>query len=117
MVINIPGFTRLEECPRTIGCTAKVVWKDADGNLFRLDTNHGGDFVPHECLVRGSEKPSFAYLGEWYNKNTQRTRWVGPKRLERSVMKRPADKRAKPGDWQLVRTMVAKLEWEDSIIF
>lgn len=109
-VPNIPGWTRLEECPRTIGCTAKVVWRDADKNLFKWDPTQL-DFVPHECLVRGSEKPQVAYMAEWYNHRTGRTRWVGPERLERTVRKPPADKRNRSSDWELKNVYISNLEW------
>lgn len=106
---NIPGWARLEQCPKTSGCAARVVWKDADGNLFRLD-GRSGDFVEHHCQVRGSEKPTVAYLGEWYNPKTNRTRWVGPKRLRESAQRPPMDNSKL---WKLRSVLRATLVWEE----
>lgn len=105
---NIPGWTRLESCPATPGCSARVLWKDADQKLFRLDTRSGG-FVPHICHVRGSETPEIAYLGEWQNERTKQTRMIGPKRLRRSAENAPGDNKK---EWILKRVLISELNWK-----
>lgn len=108
---NIPGWARLEACPITPGCVAKVVYRDADGNLFRLNPRNG-DFTPHKCHVRGSERPSRVYAGKWRNKRTDRIRWNGPKRLRASAEKPPSDENTRPEDWEYIETYFADLKWK-----
>lgn len=107
---NIPGWARLEQCPKTPGCSARVVWRDADNKLWRLDTRIG-EFTPHHCQVRGSDAPTIVYLGEWYNKETGRTRWIGPKRVRKSAEIAPADKSK---NWKHISTKIGTITWEDA---
>lgn len=108
---NIPGWTRHEICPITPGCTAKVVWVDADGTVWRLNPKTRNDFVIHQCQVKGSNKPQIAYLGEWYNERTGRTRWTGPERLETSARKPPATS-GNRNEWIFIRVHTSPLKWE-----
>src|SRR5690606_37882977 len=97
--MDIPGYTKLSRCPKTPECTRKALWRKNDtGELFHLKAR-AMDFVAHTCNVRGSELPKHVFIGEWYNKRTGRTRWVGPFRLQKSAEKRPADRTSGPEDW------------------
>lgn len=113
--MNLPE--KLSKCPRTLECTAKAVFQDDEGNLFRFD-EHGKKFVPHVCTTKSSEKPKIVYTGQWYNHDTNRTRWTGPFRMQRSAEIPPVDARfRKRGStdnpvWELKGIEVSELKWE-----
>jgi hypothetical protein len=109
---------RLDHCPVTPECVAKVLFLSEDGEVYRF-SNHGNLFTKHICTTRNaSQKPTIAYLGEWLNQRTGRTRWTGPFRMRRSAESPPYDKafRRRSGGhedaWKLKEVYVAKTEWE-----
>lgn len=111
--MNMPE--KLGQCPVTPECTARKLYRDPEGNVYRLDVKRG-EFVSHACSVKGSEKPALMYLGEWYNTVTKRTRWIGPTRLRSSAEKPPTDQRyRKRGsaitEWVLVKVWVTQADW------
>lgn len=113
-MINIPGYKTHEKCPITPGCTAQRIFEsDADGKMYSLLMD-AKDFIEHSCRVRGSEKPQVAYLGEWFNKRTNRTRWIGPARLETAVQRRPTDTHSSDDDWVYKGAKISKLDWMDT---
>lgn len=103
----------VNKCPITPECTSKKLYKDDDGGIFRLDPKKG--FVPHVCNARGSEMPKLMYVGEWYNKATKRSRFIGPFRMRRSAEIPPPDsnyrKRGGNPVWQLKDTWVTETNW------
>lgn len=116
MTLSMPK--PLDKCPRTPECVSQVLYKDDEGNLYRLDTK-SREFVPHICSTKGaSEKPRVVYLAEWRNIKTGRTRWVGPARMRKSVEIAPADgayRRRGPNgtsDWEHVATFITVTRWE-----
>lgn len=108
---------KLNKCPKTPECSAKLLYRDDEGNLYTLNIK-GREFRPHICNTRNSGvKPSVAYLGEWYNKETKRTRWLGPERLRRTVEKPPYDERyrrrgSQETPWILKRVLISELDWK-----
>lgn len=112
--MNLPE--RLTKCPRTPECTAKVVFRDSEGNLFRLDAR-SQSFEPHKCNAQSaSELPAMAYVGEWFNKRTRRTRFIGPVRMRKSAEIPPKDegyrKRGSDDNWELKNVYVTSLNWQ-----
>lgn len=109
---------KLNRCPVQAGCAAKVLFRDKDtGNLYRLDAR-SQDFVPHECNTRNASKlPEFAYAAAWYNRETGRTRFIGPERLKRTVLKKPSDERyrRRGGNdaWELKKIYETRLDWKE----
>jgi hypothetical protein len=109
---------KLERCPITPECTMTRLWQGEDGKVYRFDV--GTDkFVLHICNSRGkSQKPTIAYLGEWLNVRTGRTRFIGPHRMRRSAETAPYDKAFKKRsqghdeDWVLRDVWMTKLKWE-----
>lgn len=103
----------LAHCPISPECTAKKLYQDDDGKVYRIS---GSSFVPHLCTVKNSEKPELAYLGEWFNHDTGRTRWIGPVRMRRTAEIAPTDGRfkrrgaAKTG-WELMGVHITDLKW------
>lgn len=113
--MNMPE--RLTSCPRSPECTMRVIYRDSEGNLYRYDT-HDNQFKPHRCSTVASEKPKMCYLAEWFNKESGRTRWVGPERMRKSAEKPPADEKyrrrgagANPV-WELKNIYVSELNWK-----
>lgn len=81
--MNMPE--KLTKCPKTPECSAKAVFRDQEGNLFRFDAREL-EFVPHICSTANASKlPEIAYCGEWYNTFTNRTRFTGPHRMRKSA--------------------------------
>jgi hypothetical protein len=93
---------------------AKKVFIDQDtGTIYRMDPR-ALTFVPHECNVRGSELPTRVYVGKWFNRRTQRTRWIGPFRMRKSAENPPKDNKTRHGhdEWKLDETYVAEnIHW------
>lgn len=110
--MDIPGYTKLKRCPKTPECTRRALWRrDDTGELFQLGKK-GTDFVEHACTVKGSELPKHVYIGEWHNKRTGRTRWIGPTRLRRSAEIVPNDYTSAPEDWELKGTLIGSINWD-----
>lgn len=115
--MNLP--TRLNKCPAKPECVAKVVFRDEEtGKLYRLDTK-AKEFIPHVCTTKGSsEFPIIAYASAWLNKETGKTRYLGPARSRSTVEKSPYDDRyRKRGSdvndvWDLKGLFIAKLDWK-----
>lgn len=111
---------KLDHCPITPECVQRRLFEQ-DGNIYRYDERKG-IFLPHTCTSKGTEskKPDMIYLGEWRNRRTGRTRWVGPNRMRKSVEVPPADNGKVTGrspdqraeEWALVETYVARIDWE-----
>jgi hypothetical protein len=106
----------VDRCPVSPECTQTRLFQGNDGKVYRYDVR-SNKFMPHTCNTRiVSEKPQLAYLGEWFNKRTQRTRWIGPKRMRKSVETPPKDqgfrKRGGDRDWELRQTWVATTDWK-----
>jgi hypothetical protein len=109
--MKIPGYNTLTTCPKTPGCISKQLFQNQkSGELFDFKMVDEV-FKPHNCRVRGSQVPLVAYMAEWENIRTGRKRFVGPKRLERSVERCPNDLTTRAKDWKLVQKYVADIEW------
>lgn len=111
--MNMPE--KLTKCPKTPECSAKVVFRDEEGHLFRFDARKL-EFFPHKCSVQNASKlPELGYCGEWYNTTTKRTRFIGPVRMRRSAETPPADKRYRQrGDnpeWVLMAVYMTPFNW------
>lgn len=109
---------RLDKCPISPECVHRKLVQDPDtGKLYQIDKS--GNFVTHVCTSKGthSNKPEVAYMGEWLNEETKRTRWIGPERMRKSAEKAPYDERyrkrgSKYTPWKLVATYITKFNWE-----
>lgn len=105
----------ITQCPISPECTSKKLYKDDEGNIYRLDARMA-EFVPHVCNTRSSEIPGIMYVGEWYNSSTKRTRYVGPSRMRRSAEIPPADgnyrKRGSNPVWTLVDVWISETRWK-----
>lgn len=106
----IPGMTKLNECPKTLGCDSKSLWQDVEGGLWRF-SQMDHTFLEHICRIPKNEKPEYSYMGEWFNKRTGRTRWITGTLL-RSVKIAPVSRTAPKEEWELKNTFVSKLSWE-----
>jgi len=108
---------QLNRCPITPECTAKKLFTDGEGNIFRLDT-HKQEFVPHTCRSRGSEIPKVFYMGVWFNKATERIRYTGPYRMKKSAEVPPNDPNYKKrGDnpvWVLKDVQATDARWKSA---
>lgn len=104
---------KLEKCPLNEWCRAGHLYKIGDTIFTFNDRRH---FVLHTCLTRGagSEKPEVAYIGKWYNKRTNATRWTGPVRMPRSTKLPPPDglNDRDRNDWEFQGTWRSALDWE-----
>lgn len=108
---------RLSKCPAARECSTGVVFQDEEtGNLYRFD-ERTKKFIDHKCSTRNaSEAPKLVFLGEWYNKETGRTRYLGPERMRKSVERAPNDeayrKRGSNPAWVHKQTFIAELDWK-----
>lgn len=110
--MDIPGFEKLDKCPITPGCTARLLFRHIDsGTIYRLAQREAG-MTTHECKARLSEKPSSVFLGEFFNSRTGKTRYVGPARLQRSAEKTPKDDTSSPEDWKHIDTYEGTITWK-----
>lgn len=104
----------ITKCPISPECSAKKLYKDDDGKIYRLDARKS-EFIPHICNTRGSEMPGLLFTGEWFNTATQRTRYVGPTRMRKSAEIPPTDsnyrKRGGNPVWQLKDVWVSETRW------
>lgn len=108
--------TQVERCPLSPECTQTRLFTGNDGKVYRFDVRDN-KFKTHTCTTKiVSEKPQLAYLGEWYNKRTGRTRWIGPERMRKSVERPPQDsqfrKRGGDSDWEHKETYIATTDWK-----
>lgn len=111
--MNLPGYTVLETCPITPGCGRTGLHRHNDtGEVFQLNKANY-TFEKHVCKsAKTGDKPTVVYLGEWFNKRTKKTRFIGPTRLPKSARLMPKDERSGNDDWELKGTYVAELNWK-----
>lgn len=114
---------KLDHCPRDGGCTSRTVWKDPDTQeLYTMRTKARTDrsgqidttLVPHICTTKSTDAPTTFFLTRWENTRTGFVRWVGPKRLIRSALIPPTDKKAnRKHEWVMVQLYtVTDVKWE-----
>ena len=116
---------RLDHCPRDPGCTNNSVWRDPDTHeLYSLwtkevvsskrsglHTKYHNEYKPHVCTsIAPNVMPTTFYMGEWYNTETGRIRYIGAERLVRSALSPPQDKRS---NWRLVKLHTVNVVWEE----
>lgn len=119
---------KLDFCPRDTGCTCKTVWKDPDTNeLYTMRTKRRADkgpdqfdteLVSHICTAKSTEAPTTFFLSLWKNSRTNFERWQGPKRLIRSALIPPTDKKAnRKHEWVMVKLYtVTDVVWQETAL-
>lgn len=108
---------KLDHCPRDVGCTSQIVWRDPDDmKLYstRVDRITGiPNFVPHVCTAKNAELPKIVFSGTWRNARTGFVRITGPFRLERSALRPPVDsKKNMATEWEFVSLSQGSMTWE-----
>lgn len=116
---------KLDFCPRDGGCTSRTVWKDPDtGELYtmRTKTRTGREdvvdtsFVPHICTNKIVGPPTVLYLSKWENSRTGFVRFVGPRRMIRSALIPPTDKKANRAKEWVFKTLftIPDAQWVET---
>lgn len=112
-------MNKLTTCPTNEACMSTSLFKDSNGELFEYHKEADTLVLHKHRFSAASQKPTRVYLSEWFNPMTKRKRYIGPVRLMRSALLKPADATSKrPGadGWVHKKLFVSDLEWKETTV-